>query len=245
MVIIGRNAAKCKGTVSELKKISDAISAIVCDLSILNEVVKAVNTFLSENKSLDLLLLNANAIANERIITAEGNEQNFAIGYLSRVLMLKRLQDVLGKTENAQVLSVVGMDYSRLDFEDLTIGKGFTGWKGLTRWQWAMNVFTREFNIRNSIPMNLYMSGLVKTKILANEPQPMRAFVKLMNVIVGVSVEKAAENIYSVMNDVTINHKKGKCYSWRKERAYPKVEMQAGDQKKLWEVTDKLLEALV
>ena len=89
------------------------------------------------------------------------------------------------------------------------------------------------------------MSGLVKTKILANEPQPMRAFVKLMNVIVGVSVEKAAENIYSVMNDVTINHKKGKCYSWRKERAYPKVEMQAGDQKKLWEVTDKLLEALV
>ena len=225
--------------------ISKEITAIVCDLSILNDVSKAVDSYLSENTRLDVLLLNANAIANKRILTTEGYEQNFAVGYLSRVLMIKQLEKVLGKTENAQILSVIGMDYSRIEFEDLTIDKKFTGRKGLTRWQWAMNVFTKEFKKSNSIPLNLYMPGLVKTKILANEPQPGRTFVKLMNMIVGISVEKSAENIFSVISEITKNHKKGTCYAWRKERSFPKVEMQDGDQKKLLEVTNKLIRQFI
>jgi NAD(P)-dependent dehydrogenase (short-subunit alcohol dehydrogenase family) len=247
VVILGRNPQKCKDTISELMKISKDVSVIVCDLSILKEVNKAVDTFLSENTRLDLLLLNANAIANERIITQEGNEQNFAIGYLSRVLMIERFLDILEETPNAQILSVVGMDYSRIDFEDLTIEKDFTGRKGLTRWQWAMNVFTREYknSVNNTVPLNLYMPGLVKTKILANEPQPGRTFVKIMNMIVGISVEKAAENIFSVINEITNKHKNGTCYSWKTERSFPKVEMKDGDTKRLLEVTDKLLTPFV
>ena len=65
-----------------------------------------------------------------------------------------------------------------------------------------MNVFTREYSSKQTVPLNLYMPGLVKTKILANKPQPMRAFVKLMNVVVGISVEKSAENVFSVMKDI-------------------------------------------
>ena len=57
-------------------------------------------------------------------------------------------------------------------------------------------------------PLNLYMPGLVKTKIPANEPQPIRIFVKIMNMIVGISVEKAAEYIFSVINDVINLQKK-------------------------------------
>jgi hypothetical protein len=207
----------------------------------MSEVKKATRKFLQISNSLDLLLLNANAISNERIITSEGFEQNFALGYLSRVLMIKRLEGVLKNTPNSHILAVVGLDTARLDFDDLTIENKFTGRKGLTRWQWAMNVFTREFNVRNHIPLNLYMPGLVRTKILANEPQPMRAFVKLMNIIVGISVQKSAENIYSVMNDIVSNKKKNTCYAWRKERSYPKAELNSDDPKKLWELTDSLL----
>jgi len=243
VIIIGRNQARCEASVSELKNGTKKteISALVADLSILNDVKKTTEIFLSENKTLDLLLLNANAIANERIVTKEGFEQNFALGYLSRILMIKKLENVLTKTPNSQILSVIGMDTARLNFNDLTIEKEFTGRKGLGRWQWAITVFTREFNEKNSIPLNLYMPGLVKTKILANEPQPMRAFVKLMNILVGISVEKSAENIYSVYNDIVKNKKKCTCYSWKKEKSFPKVEMKPDDPKKLWELTDRLL----
>ncbi len=245
VVIVGRNPTRCETTVSELKTATknNEISAIVADLSIMTEVAKATEKFISENKTLDFLFLNANAIANERIVSKEGFEQNFALGYLSRALMIKKLENVLKNTPNSQILAVVGLDTSPLDFDDLTIEKQFKGWKGLSRWQWCMNVFTREFITRNQIPLNLYMPGLVKTKILANEPQPMRAFVKLMNVIIGISVEKSANNVFSVMNYISANKKNGTCYAWKKERSFPKVKMEPNDQKKLWELTDKLLKA--
>lgn len=128
-----------------------------------------------------------------------------------------------------------------MDFDDITIKNNFTGRKALGRWQWCMNVFTREYVSKQTIPLNLYMPGLVKTKILANEPQPMRAFVKLMNVLVGISVDKSAENVFSVMNDIVVNNKNGACYSWKKERLFPKVEMKPDDQSRLWDLTNSLV----
>jgi len=243
VVIIGSNPARCENTVTEIKTVTrnNEISAIVADLSMLNEAGKACEVFLQENKSLDFLMLNANAIANERTTTSEGFEQNFALGYLSRALMIKKLENVLRTTPNSHILAVVGLDTVRLDFDDIAMNNNFTGRKALGRWQWSMNVFTKEYSLKRNIPLNLYMPGLVKTKILANEPQPMRAFVKLMNVLVGISVEKSAENVFSVMNGIVVNKKSGACYSWKKERSFPKVEMKPGDQNRLWDLTDSLV----
>lgn len=147
VVILGRDPQKVQTTVSELQVQTgkNNISGLTADLSSMAEVKKAVVIFLQNNTRLDVLLLNANAIANERIITKEGNEYNFALGYLSRVLMINLLQGVLNTTENSQILSIVGRDYARLDFEDLTIEKEFTGRIGLTRWQWAMNLFMMDY----------------------------------------------------------------------------------------------------
>lgn len=243
VIIIGRNPARCNATVSELKDSTgnNNISAIVANLSVLNEVKKASDGFLQGNHSLDFLMLNANAIANERTITPEGFEQNFALGFLSRALMIKKLENVLKTSPKSHILAVVGLDTVRLDFDDIAIKNNFTGRKALGRWQWSMNVFTREYISKQTIPLNLYMPGLVKTKILANEPQPLRAFVKLMNVLVGISVEKSAENVFSVMNDIVANKKSGACYSWKKERSFQKVEMNPDDQKRLWDLTDSLV----
>jgi NAD(P)-dependent dehydrogenase (short-subunit alcohol dehydrogenase family) len=221
------------------------ISGIIADLSLMTEVKKAVTTFLENNTRLDVLLLNANAIANERIITKEGNEQNFAVGYLSRVLMIKMLEKVLEDTTNSQILSVIGMDTQPLDFNDPTIENNFTGRKGLGRWQWAMNLFAHEYNKTSKVPLNLYMPGLVKTKVLANEPQPMRAFVKLMNIIMGLTPEQSADNVFIVINDIVSNQKKGTCYSWKKERKLPKIKTVDGDNVKLLKLNDDILQKCV
>jgi NAD(P)-dependent dehydrogenase (short-subunit alcohol dehydrogenase family) len=244
VVIIGRNPTRCENTVLELMAATtkNDISAIVADLSILKEASRASDEFLKGNNSLDLLLLNANAIANDRNITIEGFEQNFALGFLSRVLMIKKLENLMRNTHGSYIISVVGLDTVEVDFEDLTIKNKFTGRKALGRWQWSMNVFTRAYVSRRSVPINLYMPGLVKTKILANEPQPMRAFVKLMNILVGITVEKSAKNIFSVMKDIEIKNKSGACYSWNKEKAFPKVKMKPDDPHRLIELTDNLLE---
>lgn len=244
VVIIGRSPRKCADTVEELKTRSarGRISAIVADLSSLQQTREAADRFSAAHSRLDLLVLNANHIANERIVTAEGHEQNFALGYLSRVLLLKKLENLLAKTTGSQALSVIGLDTQRLDFDDPTLARQFTGRKALTRWQWAMNLFVRHYAITSAVPINLYMPGLVKTKILSNEPQPMRAFVKIMNLIIGLTPEKAAGNMLKVMEDVDRSRKTGATYAWAKERSPLKLDTRPGDTERLEALTNQLIE---
>lgn len=244
VVINGRNTSKCEATINELKQKSKSnnVTAFIADLSNLSQVKSATEKFLEMHSRLDLLMLNANSIANDRIITSEGNEQNFALGYLSRVLMVRMLEKTLENTVNSQILSVIGMDTQPLDFNDPTIENKFTGRKGLGRWQWAMNLFASEYNKTSKVPLNLYMPGLVKTKVLANEPQPMRAFVKLMNFIMGLTPEQSADNVFVVINDIVSKQKKGTCYSWKKERGLPKIKTIDGDNVKLLNLTNDILQ---
>ncbi len=241
--IVGRNPQKVQSTLNELKTQTGKtnIDGTVADLSLMADVRKACDTFLDKNERLDALVLNANAIANTRIITAEGNEQNFALGYLSRVQMITCLQSVMDKTENAQILSVIGRSLSRLDFDDITIQHNFKGWKGLTRWQWSISVFLKEYAKTHSTPANTYMPGLVKTKILANEPQPMRTLVKILNFIIGITPEKSAKNILSVINQVTESVVSGHLFEWRKDKGVQKIKMQAGDVERLNDINKRLL----
>lgn len=243
VVIVGRSPQKCAETVGELQRLTNRkhISALEADLGVLLKTQAVCDRFLATHGALDLLVLNANAIANERIVTSEGNEMNFAIGYLSRILMLKKLEKTLSATPGSQVLSVIGLDTTRLDFDDPTIEKAFTGRKGLTRWQWAMNLFVQHYAIDGAVPMNLYMPGLVKTKILSNEPQPMRAFVKIMNLIIGLTPEQAADNMIRVLHEVSQRHRSGATYAWARERSPLKLDTRPGDWERLEALTNSIL----
>ena len=240
VVIVGRNPQRCAATVTELKTLG-AISAITADLTSMRETNRAVETFLRENQSLDFLMLNANAIVHEHIVTPEGFEANFALGYLSRALMTFKLEPILQATPNAHILTVIGMNTAKVDFDDLTIAKNFSSGLALGRWQWATQVFAKQFDATRTVPMNVYMPGLVRTKILANEPQPMRLVVQIANLVMGIPVEKSADNIFNVMNDVSQNKRKGAHYEWDKLKPAPTLEMNPDDPQKLWDVTRKLL----
>lgn len=247
VVIIGRNHEKVRNTVKELssKTNKNSIYGITADLTLMKDVKSACDEFLKNHNELNYLILNANAIANDRIITVEGNEQNFAIGYLSRVLMIKLLEKTMEATPYSQILSVIGLDVSRVNFDDLTIEKDFTGRKGLTRWQWAINLFTDIYNKESKIPMNLYMPGLVKTKILKNEPQPMRIFVQIMNMIMGLKPEKSAENILKVINEIELRKLSNATFSYSKQRKPIKLELKTGDDLRLMNVTNTIMQNFI
>lgn len=87
----------------------------------------------------------------------------------------------------------------------------------------------------------MYMPGLVKTKILKNEPQPMRLFVQIMNIIMGLTPQKAAENIYKVIQKITLENLKNKTFSYSKIRKRIKLETKVGDTEKLINLTENLI----
>ena len=184
VVIVGRNPEQCDSTVLELRSAGEAVSALVGDLTLMEDVSRIAGEFLSCHERLDFLMLNANAIIQTRVLTRESFESNFAIGHLGRALLLLRLQDVLEATPGAQVMTVVGLNTERPDLDDLTMATGYSAQAALGGWQWVNQVFIGEFNRRSPVLANIYMPGLVRTKILVNEPQPMRAIVRIMNLII-------------------------------------------------------------
>ena len=71
-------------------------------------------------------MLNANAITQGEVLTVEGFESNFALGHLGRALLTWQLQEVLETTPDAQVMTVVGLNVERPDFNDLTMAQAFS-----------------------------------------------------------------------------------------------------------------------
>ncbi|MEI6724958.1 MAG: SDR family NAD(P)-dependent oxidoreductase [Actinomycetes bacterium] len=244
-VIVGRSSARCAATVAELGagEAGGGVSAIVADLSLLAETRRACEEFLVVHGRLDFLFLNANAITQARVLTSEGFEANLALGYLSRALMAQRLEGVLAATPAAQILAVVGLNRARLDFDDLTMADGFKGMAALGRWQWALQVYAREWNARSPVPMNIYMPGIVKTKILDSEPSlVMRTMIKAVYAVKAVSAEQAAGYVVDVLRDVEEHDRRDAYYSVKKLKPRRDLGDLPGDQEALWELTQDLLQ---
>jgi NAD(P)-dependent dehydrogenase (short-subunit alcohol dehydrogenase family) len=245
VVIVGRSPARCAATVAELGggEAGARVSAIVADLSLLAETRMAGAEFLAAHERLDFLFLNANAITQTRVLTSEGFETNFTLGYLSRTLMARQLEGVLTATPGSQILAVVGLNKSRLDFDDLTMAKGFKGMAALGRWQWAMQVYAREWNARNLAPMNIYMPGIVKTKILESEPSLVtRTMIKAVYAVRAVSVEQSAGYVVDVLRDVAEHHRRDAYYSVKTLKPRRNLGDLPGDQDTLWKLTQDLLQ---
>jgi len=242
VVIVGRIGARCEATVAELRTATGnpQLSYLVGDLGLMADVRKVADAYRAAHRTLDFLFLNANAITQQRVVTSEGFEANHAIGYFGRALLTWLLEDLLRATPGSQVLSVVGLNLERIDFDDLAMAKSYSDMRALGKWQWAAQLFAREFDRRSAIPANAFMPGLVKTKILANEPQPMRAIVRLANLFIGVPVDRSAAEVAQVVDDVRRNQRRASYYARSKLKARD-LKLRPDDGEALWQLTERLL----
>lgn len=242
VVIVGRSPARCEATVEELRAMNAGrVSALVGDLTLMSEVKRVADSFLAAHRRLDFLLLNANTIVQSRVVTSEGFESNFALGHWGRALLLQLVDGTLAATPGSQALTVVGRDTERPAFDDLSLAQGYTARSALKRWQWCTQVYIGEYGRRCRNLANIYMPGLVHTKILADEPQPMRTVVRIANLIFGIPPAKAGDNVYAVMEDVASSGAQGVTYAWSKRSKPLNLKLQPGDGERLWNATAELL----
>lgn len=200
----------------------------------MGDIRRLADSILGRYRRLDALVLNANSIVQDRQVTVDGFEANLAIGFLGRILLNWSLEPLLAATPDAQVLTVVGLDHKPLDLTDPHLSKGYSARKALIRWQWAVQVMARVSHQRGLTPINVFMPGLVKTKILANEPQPMRAFVQLMNLIIGIPVERSAEELVGVLDRVAAQHVRDAYFSRATLKPARDLGIRAGEDAALW-----------
>lgn len=234
VVVVGRNPQRCADTVGEITAAGGSAEAAVGDLSVMGDVRAIADRIAAGHDRLDALVLNANTITQERRLTVEGFEANLAVGFLGRALLHRRLEPLLAATPQSQVLTVVGLDHQRLDLADPHLAQGYTARAALKRWQWAVQVLAGEANRRGGPAVNVYMPGLVKTKILANEPQPMRAIVQLANLVMGIPVERSGEEMAIVIERVAAEGIRDAWFSRTTQKPARDVKATLEDGPALW-----------
>ncbi len=112
--------------------------------------------------------------------------------------------------------------------------------KALARAQWANRMVLHAWNERASAPASTYTPGLVRTKILADEPMPRRALVAVAIRVIGVSPERAADNVVAAADDVVAKGRRD-AYYWINKLGTNRLATPDGAPARVWELTNKLL----
>lgn len=236
--VLGRSLERAHSVVADIVGSGGSAFPVVADLSSMADTRRAADEVRSVLDHLDVLLLNANHITQERHVTHEGFEANLAIGWLSRVVMMRTLEPLLSAA-GGQVLSVVGMNLGRVDTDDLSLPGSPGGMESLGQWQWAIQTYLRAWNQHGCPPANTYMPGLVKTKILADEPGRLqRMAVSVAMRIVATTPETSARRVIGSLGSLDATEARDHYFSVAKDKGLRDLDLRPGDIERIWRLSN-------
>ena len=103
IIILCRSKERGEVTIKELEAATknNKISMVLCDLTKLSDVRKAIEEIHSQHETLDGLFVNAGlGYAAKRVETEDGMDPHFQVNYLSQFMLTLNLLDLLEKSEN-------------------------------------------------------------------------------------------------------------------------------------------------
>jgi NAD(P)-dependent dehydrogenase (short-subunit alcohol dehydrogenase family) len=224
VVIVGRDESKADGLRRELREARgrDSIQFVKADLSLTSEVERVAEEIASRWPEIHYLVHSAGALLGSRKLTSEGVETNFAINYLARFTLTRRLLLQLTAAghpgRSARILFVSGAARGRVNFDDVNFTSGFGTIKAVQQFCRANDLLTQELAhaleaSRANVAVACLKMGVVKTGIRRNFPLWMKLLVPLIDPIFAHSPEEAADSAVKILLDPGLDEASGALFS--------------------------------
>jgi NAD(P)-dependent dehydrogenase (short-subunit alcohol dehydrogenase family) len=239
VVILARPGARAQEALQELKKVSGKVEHLPADLSSMESVRKAAQSFKANHDRLDVLINNAGVYTKERKVTPDGLETMFATNHLGHFLLTHELLPVLKTAGAARVLTVSAPSTVKLNFEDLQGEKKFRSLIAFGASKAGNLLFGQALARKQQaagITSNLFHPGLVKTDLM-NEAN---FIIRLMTPIVSAPPEKSAAHLAYLASAPELKDITGKFFKGRTEIKFPAYSTDLQIQDRLWEASLKL-----
>lgn len=230
-------------TIYDKTKSKKAIS-FNADLSSMEAIRKVSAEIKRTFPQIDVLINNAGAINQERIVTADGYELSFAVNHLAYFLLTNLLMENLKASPKARIVSVASeaSRIGKLNFDDLQSEKKYSSFKAYGQSKLANILFTYGLARRlegTNVSANCLHPGGVKTRF-AGEMNGFtgmiwKAFTPFLR-----TAEKGAETIIWLASSPEVEGISGKYFKDKKEIRSIKPSYDTDTQKKLWEVSERL-----
>lgn len=177
VIVVGRDPEKGRQAEREI-----GVRFIRADLALVSETERLADEVLAQSPRLDDLVLSAGVVSGRRILTQDGIESNFAIGYLSRFVLVQRL--LASMAHGSRILSINGAARNgRIYYEDVNLTRNFATLRAVSQLCEANDVFVLEL-ARRLVPAGVAISGLkvgvVRTAIRRGFPLWMKILVPVL-----------------------------------------------------------------
>ncbi|MFH0866367.1 MAG: SDR family oxidoreductase [Bacteroidota bacterium] len=220
------------------------ITLFVADLSSVAEVKKVGEEIKRKYSRIDVLVNNAGAINQKRILTIDGYELTFAVNHLAYFLLTHILLDKLKAVPKARIVNVASgaSRVGKINFDDLQLEKKYGSIKSYGQSKLANIMFTYELARKlegTNVTANCLHPGGVRTRFAGDMKGFAGAMWKLFTPFLRTA-EKGAETIIWLALLPETKGISGKYFKDKKEIRSIKPSYDTDAQKKLWEVSEKL-----
>ncbi|CAG2240970.1 RDH12 [Mytilus edulis] len=254
VIIACRDMTRANAAADDIKRISGSKEIYVRHLDLAS--LKSVRTF-AENikrteKRIDILLNNAGVMACPYGKTVDGFEMQFGVNHLGHFLLTNLLLDLIKKSAPSRIINVSSFAHvftGPLDFDDIAKReKSYSEIRAYSQSKLCNILFTKQLASRltgtgvttyslhpGSINTELARHMRVKVKFI------MEALYFIITFFIKTPYEGAQTNIYCAVEE-SLDNETGKYYSDCAETTPTKTALDDGAAKKLWELSEKLVE---
>ncbi|TGM57363.1 SDR family NAD(P)-dependent oxidoreductase [Leptospira biflexa] len=246
LILVGRNPEKLSALVYSLQVHGVNAHSYVADLSLAKETFAVTEKIRNDHPKIDVLLNNAGAYFEKRVVTKEGLESTFALNHLNYYIMALGLLPSLKNANHARIINVASRAHEgvALDFNDILAETNYSGWKQYQRSKLMNIYFTYELAERlnqTKITVNCLHPGFVKTKFGQNNDGLAKVVLTFAQNIFAISEEKGAETSIYLATEPSLSSVTGKYFVKKKERNSSPVSYDKTTRRNLWTYTEDLL----
>lgn len=144
VLVHGRNHVRGESLLAEIRRSGGQAVFYLADLSSLEEVRRLAEEVKRAHRHLDVLVNNAGiaVTGSTRQISADGFELHFAVNYLSGFLLTHLLLPLLKESSPARIVNVSSLGQEKIDFKDVMLEHGYSGWRAYNQSKLAQILFT-------------------------------------------------------------------------------------------------------
>ena len=171
VVIVGRNPQKATNVITEFRENNPnggKLDSMIADLSSLKDIRHLAEEFMQKYDHLDVLINNAGAYFNQRIISVDGFEMTFALNHLGGFYLTNLLLDTIKSSSPARIVNVSsgGHKMGKINFNNLNSKGIYLGWTAYGTSKLMNILFTRELSRKlegTGVTANALHPGFVAT----------------------------------------------------------------------------------
>ncbi len=220
--VLGRNKQRGEALLQTLNDLnpSGTHELFILDLSSMKDVNEFLDDYLKEERTLDVLILNAGIYPKEASLSEDGVDKSFSIGYISRYLFAARLDKMLGSSPIGKVVHVNGGAFGKIHYDQLSTPR-YSRIKGV--WQnsvaGALLVHHWQDLSDSKVAHVHWLPGLVKTNILNTQG----FFVNvILAKLIGMESLTAGQMLADTVENISSQDLAGKFYVQGKVKKTPK-----------------------